>query len=120
MRLNGRTVLITGGVSGIGLALAAAFLGRGSTVVAVGRSEERLAAARAAHPGLLTRACDVSSTEGLRELVDWMTRTHPGFDVLVNNAGVMMSWNALAEGVSLDRCRLGTPAAPLPAEVSPT
>ncbi len=46
MQLSQQTVLITGGATGIGLAIAARFLQAGSVVIAAGRREEALAAAR--------------------------------------------------------------------------
>ena len=51
MKMSGHTVLITGGTSGIGKALAAQLLKRGNTVLITGRSEDRLAEARQVLPG---------------------------------------------------------------------
>jgi uncharacterized oxidoreductase len=88
MQLNGRTVLVTGGASGIGLALARRFMAAGSTVVACGRREATLREAAAAHPGLHTRVCDVAREAERVALAEWVVREHPALDVLVNNAGV--------------------------------
>lgn len=88
MRLSGNTVLITGGSSGIGHALAEAFLEAGSTVLICGRSEKRLKEARAAHPELHIRVCDVSKDEDRASLLQWVKDRFPGLNVLVNNAGV--------------------------------
>ena len=52
MEPHGHTILITGGGSGIGLALGARFLAAGSRVIACGRRAAVLEAAAAAHPGL--------------------------------------------------------------------
>lgn len=92
MKLSERTVLITGGASGIGLAMAAELLARGNVVVVAGRSAGKLAQAKAQHPGLHTRACDVTREAARRELIDGVARDFPGFDVLINNAGVMGNW----------------------------
>lgn len=97
MKLTGRTVLITGGASGLGLGLAKAFLERGNTVIAVGRSERKLADAKAQHPSLVTHACDLMSPEGIAALAAHLAAKHPTLDVLVNNAGVMVNWNALTD-----------------------
>lgn len=99
MNLDGRTIVITGGGSGLGLGLAAALLERGSTVIAVGRSAQKLDAAKRAHPRLITKQCDVTSGEGVLELVQWLEREHPSFDVLVNNAGVMNNWSVLTDAI---------------------
>ncbi len=52
MRLTGRTILITGGTSGIGLELATELVKRGDTVIVTGRDQGRLEAARQALPGV--------------------------------------------------------------------
>ncbi|OON67111.1 SDR family oxidoreductase [Hymenobacter sp. CRA2] len=88
MNLGGNTVLITGGATGIGLALAARFLQAGSTVIAMGRRADVLQQAQQQLPGLHTRVCDVASAEERTALRDWATREFPGLNVLVNNAGV--------------------------------
>ncbi|HWF83504.1 MAG TPA: SDR family NAD(P)-dependent oxidoreductase [Vicinamibacterales bacterium] len=88
MELSSHTILITGGASGIGLALGTRFLRAGSRVIACGRRVHALAAAAAAHPGLITRVSDVETAGGREALCAWATATHPEIDVLVNNAGI--------------------------------
>jgi uncharacterized oxidoreductase len=88
MELSGHTVLVTGGASGIGLAIAERFLRAGSEVVVCGRREDRLREARERHPALRTRVADVASETDRAELFDWATREFPALDVLVNNAGI--------------------------------
>ena len=97
MRLSGRTVLITGGGSGLGFALAEKLLEKGNTVIAVGRNEERLAAARAKAPKLLTHAGDAGTKEGVAALARWVEAEHRGLDVLVNNAALYVNWDALKD-----------------------
>jgi len=88
MELSGNTVLVTGGASGIGVALAQRFLEAGSEVVVCGRREERLEAARREHSRLRTRAADLSTGAGREALADWIVSEHPALNVLVNNAGI--------------------------------
>ena len=88
MQLSGNTVLITGGATGIGYAMAEAFLDAGSTVAICGRTETRLLEARAKHPGFHTRVCDVSNEEDRRRLLEWTAAQLPGLNILANNAGV--------------------------------
>jgi len=88
MELGSNTVLITGGGSGIGLALATRFLAAGSEVVVCGRREQVLQEARAAHPRLAVRVCDVSSESDREALRDWAVAEFPRLNVLVNNAGI--------------------------------
>ena len=88
MKWNGNTILITGGATGIGLALAESLLTRENTVIVCGRSVRTLQAARAALPGLITCRCDVSDASGRRDLIEWLASNYPRLNVLVNNAGV--------------------------------
>ncbi len=88
MRLSGNTVLITGGATGIGLAVAGALVREGNEVIICGRRRDRLRAAKAQVPGLRTRVCDVSNAASRRALVRWVTSSFGTLNVLVNNAGV--------------------------------
>lgn len=89
MKLTARTILITGGSSGIGLELAGQLLDRGNVVIITGRNEQALAAAERRFPGLHALRSDVSDADGIRELHDTVTARFPKLDTLVNNAGVM-------------------------------
>lgn len=80
-------VLITGGATGIGLALAEKFHARGNHVILVGRSEATLAKAAAALPGAETCVADVSITEHRERLVEQFG----DITVLVNNAGIQVN-----------------------------
>ena len=88
MNLSGNTVLVTGGASGIGLALASRFLAGGSKVIVCGRRLAALGEAAAAHPGLVTRACDLARADERESLAEWVVDAFPELNVLVNNAGI--------------------------------
>ena len=88
MRTSNNTVLITGGASGIGLALARRFLNAGSCVVICGRREAKLREARDIDNRLDTLVADVSTSAGRLVLVESMVRDFPALNVLVNNAGI--------------------------------
>jgi uncharacterized oxidoreductase len=88
MDLSRNTVLVTGGASGIGLALAQRFLQAGSSVVICGRRSDKLAEAKAAHPALHTHVADLATARGRQDLVQWASREFPALNVLVNNAGI--------------------------------
>jgi uncharacterized oxidoreductase len=88
MNLSGNTILITGGSSGIGLSMAEYFLDHRNTVIACARRQDRLDAARAKLPGLITRVCDVSKAEERQALADWAISSYPDLNVLINNAGI--------------------------------
>ncbi len=89
MRLSGRTVLITGGSSGIGLELARRLLARGNAVVVTGRDETKLAQARASLPGLHAIRSDASDPAAIDSLHDQVLARLPTLDILINNAGIM-------------------------------
>ncbi len=87
--LEGKTVLVTGGGSGLGLSMARRFLELGARVAITGRSEDRLAnAARDlnAGPRLFTHPCDVRDPAQVEALVSAIWDQFSGADVVVNNA----------------------------------
>jgi uncharacterized oxidoreductase len=82
------TILITGGGSGIGFALAVELVRRGHRVIACGRDVERLRAARERLSGLETLVADVSTAASRESLLQWLVGNAPELSMLVNNAGV--------------------------------
>ncbi len=88
MNLANNTILLTGGATGIGLALAVRLLNAGSEVIICGRRADKLAEVQQLHPGLHTRVCDVADAAGRGELVRWATTEFPRLNVLINNAGI--------------------------------
>ena len=88
MNLSGNTALITGGATGIGLALAEAFLAAGSEVVICGRRESRLLEAQQRRPSLHVRTCDVANPEDCKALAHWTAENFKSLNLLVNNAGI--------------------------------
>ena len=88
MDISGNTVLITGGASGIGYAMAQAFLDGGSEVIICGRREARLLDARKRHPNLHVKRCDVASDRDRSDLAALVVTEFGALNVLVNNAGV--------------------------------
>ncbi|WP_174297554.1 SDR family oxidoreductase [Sphingomonas bacterium] len=89
MKLTARTILITGGSSGIGLELAGQLLARGNEVVVTGRDERALGAATHRFPGLHAIRSDVGEADGIRSLYGTVIARFPALDTLVNNAGIM-------------------------------
>ena len=89
MRLTGRTVLITGGTSGIGLELAAQLLARGNVVIVTGRDDKGIEAAKSRHPAFHAYKSDVSNMDEIQQLHTEVTARFPQLDTLVNNAGIM-------------------------------
>jgi NAD(P)-dependent dehydrogenase (short-subunit alcohol dehydrogenase family) len=92
MRFDGRNVLVTGGASGIGLAIADAFLTEGARVLVADRDRDGLdrLPERLAEPGRLeTIAIDIAEPGAPAILAERAEEILGGVDVLVNNAGLM-------------------------------
>jgi len=88
MKITGNTILITGGGSGIGRGLAAAFHTLGNKVVIAGRREGVLREAVAASPGMEYLVFDQGSPDGVRGLATQAQERFPKLNVLINNAGI--------------------------------
>lgn len=88
MKISGNTVLVTGGATGIGFALAEAFHRAGNRVIICGRRQDRLNEAKRKIPDLQTVACDVGVDADRRRLAAWVRENQPDLNILVNNAGV--------------------------------
>ena len=90
--LSGRTVLITGGSRGLGLALARVFLRRGAKVALLAREVETLERARQLLAGkgrVMVRACDLRDPNQVHQAVADVRQEFGDIDVLVNNAGTL-------------------------------
>ena len=101
MELNNKTVLVTGGGSGIGLGIARALAGEGCRVAITGRNQQRLLDAAAgfdAGKTVLTRPCDVADRADVGRLFAWLDQQQmTPLDVLVNSAGINVAKRTMAE-----------------------
>jgi uncharacterized oxidoreductase len=88
LKISGNTILITGGATGIGLALARALVAEGNTVAICGRRRAALLAAKQSIPQLHFKVCDVSAAAARRALLKWLEQRSPSLNILVNNAGI--------------------------------
>ncbi|XYH98543.1 SDR family oxidoreductase [Sorangium sp. So ce1128] len=88
MQLSGNTVLITGGSSGIGLALTERFLAAGNRVIITGRREGLLEDVRRRFPAVITQVSDSGSAADRAQLVAELTQRFPDLNVVINNAGI--------------------------------
>ena len=89
MKLSKQIVLITGGGSGIGLALAKKFLENNNTVIITGRNLAKLQKVQAEFPKINIFQSDVTDDAEVRMLADDISQKFEGIDILVNNAGIM-------------------------------
>ncbi len=89
MQRTGNTILITGGGSGIGAALAHRFHDRGDTVIIAGRRQAALDTAAAGRANIHTMTLDADDPAAVTAFAAAVTARFPGLNVLVNNAGIM-------------------------------
>lgn len=100
MKLQGKTALVTGGATGIGLGIAIALAEAGCRVAIAGRREDKLREAAAKYKGqppLLTHAADVGDLKSVEELFRWSKAELGPLDILVNSAGVNVVRRTLKE-----------------------
>jgi gluconate 5-dehydrogenase len=90
LNLDGTRALVTGGTSGLGLAMAEALAGAGAAVMITSRSAERAAAVAARIPGVLGVAADAGDEVSVARAADQAWSRLGGIDLLVNNAGLGM------------------------------
>ena len=96
MILNARTILITGGSAGIGLAFALKFVELGNEVIVTGRRQSVLDEVKKKHPKLHTIQSDVADPAQIITLARRVKMEFPKLDVLMNNAGIMLHKNLKA------------------------
>lgn len=89
MKTSGNTILMTGGGSGIGEALAHRFHDRGDTVIIAGRREEALQRAAAGRDRIHTITLDLEDAASIDAFAKQVVADFPSLNVLFNNAGIM-------------------------------
>lgn len=89
MKLDGNTILITGGGSGIGEALAHRFHDLGNTVIIAGRRLGTLGRSIAGRPNMAAMQLDVEDPAGVAAFVRRVVADHPALNMLINCAGIM-------------------------------
>ncbi|MFD0590323.1 SDR family oxidoreductase [Paenibacillus sp. GCM10027627] len=93
MKAKGHTVLITGGASGIGLALSEKFLAEGNRVIAVGQNENKLKQLKNRFTGVSVYTCNLGDDTAVNKLVQTLFDHHPELNILINNAGIQHNYS---------------------------
>jgi uncharacterized oxidoreductase len=101
MKIDDRTVLITGGAGGIGFALAKQFLARGGRVIALDVNADALKEAAEREPRLRAVPCDVTDADAVERLRADVEREFGVLDVLFNNAAISLNYSFLADDAAL-------------------
>jgi len=89
MKTTGNTILLSGGGSGIGLALAQRWHDAGNVVIVTGRNAAKLEAAVAGRTNLHAMPLDVTDPDAIAAFAKDVTARFPALNILVNNAGIM-------------------------------
>ena len=103
MKVSKNTVLITGGGSGIGLALAKKFMENDNTVIITGRNFSKLEKVQADFPKINIFQSDVTNENDVQSLANRIEKDFGGIDILFNNAGIMNLLDAGNENNDLSR-----------------
>lgn len=93
MKTSGNTILITGGGSGIGRALAESFSALGNRVIIAGRRQAALDEVTHANPGMASLTLDIEDAAAIRPFAARLTAQHPALNMVVHNAGIMRPEN---------------------------
>ena len=103
MNTTGNTILITGGGSGIGRALAESFHSLGNQVIIAGRRQSVLDETTAANPGMASIVINIEDPADIRKVAAQLANEHPTLNAVIHNAGIMRPENLLAEGPDQDK-----------------
>ena len=97
MKLTNNTILITGGSSGIGLALLQTFYALGNKVIIAARNIEKLHNVKKQFPEIEIFECDLTKQSDLDELIIFIEQKHQNLNMLFNNAAIQYNYDFLTE-----------------------
>lgn len=98
MKTTHNTILITGGTSGIGLALAKRFLSAGNTVIVTGTNPQKAEIVKSQLDNVIVELADMRNRQGLKKLL----YNYPDINILVNNAGIQYNYDFADSTIGAD------------------
>ncbi len=108
MQMAHNTILITGGASGIGRALAEAFHALGNQVIIAGRRQALLDEVAAANPGMVSSVLDVGSASDIERFAAQVKQDHPALNVVIHNAGIMVGEDVQTDSAATAEVTIAT------------
>jgi uncharacterized oxidoreductase len=103
MNISGNTILVTGGTSGIGRALAEALHAKGNRVIIAGRRQVLLDEVTGRNPGMAGIAVDLSDSAAISKFAESLKSQFPELNVLFNNAGIAGVEDYTSDSIDLTR-----------------
>jgi short-subunit dehydrogenase involved in D-alanine esterification of teichoic acids len=97
MRTTNNTILITGGSSGIGLALLKKFYGLDNKIIITARDIQKLREVQKLYPDIDIFQCDLTKPDDLDTCIDFIKQKHQNLNVLINNAAVQYNYDFISE-----------------------
>jgi uncharacterized oxidoreductase len=102
MDLKNKTIIITGGSSGIGLEFVKQLNNKGANIIITGRNADKLNRVKAEFPNVKIIVSDMSDTIDILDLCQTIIHEHPQIDMIINNAGIMRKFSLQQTDVSLE------------------
>jgi uncharacterized oxidoreductase len=93
MEMTDNTILITGGGSGIGRALAEAFHALGNKVIIAGRRKTLLDQVTTVNKGMASAVLDIENADAIKSFAKDVKSKHPALNIVIHNAGIMRAEN---------------------------